>query len=62
MTVESDGMTLTGTYDINTEDSTINGHFKTSDGQIASIHLPYKFDEDGNLVLMNNANVELMKK
>ena len=62
MTVESDGMTLTGTYDINTEDSTINGHFKTNDGQIANVHLPYKIDDSGNLILMNNANVEMIKK
>ena len=62
MTVESNGKTLSGTYDINVEDSIIDGHFKSNDGQTVTIHMPYKVDEDGNLVLMNNANVELMKK
>lgn len=62
MTVEANGMTLTGTYEINVEDSTVDGHFQSNEGKTVTIHMPYKIDEDGNLVLMNNANVELLKK
>ena len=62
MTVESKGMTLSGTYDINIEKSCIDGHFTSNDGKIVNIHMPYKFDEDGSFVLMNNANAELTKK
>lgn len=62
MTVESNGMTLSGTYDINMEKSCIDGHFTSNDGKNVTIHMPYKFDENGNLVLLNNANVELIKR
>ena len=62
MTVEANGMTLTGTYEINVEDSTVDGHFQSNEGKTVTIHMPYKIDEDGNLILMNNGNVELIKK
>jgi hypothetical protein len=61
MTVEANGMTLTGTYEVNLENSTIDGHFTSNEGQIVNIHMPYKIDEDGDLILMNNANVPLDK-
>ena len=62
LTVESNGATLSGTYDINFEESCIDGHFTSNDGKDVTIHMPYKFDENGNLILLNNANVELIKK
>lgn len=62
MTVESNEMTLSGTYDINIEKTCIDGHFKSNEGKDVTIHMPYKFDENGNFVLLNNANDELIKK
>ena len=61
MTVESNGMTLTGTYEIKMEGSTIDGHFTSSEGKKVTIHMPFTVDEDGELILMNNANVPLDK-
>ena len=62
ITVESNGMTLSGTYEISIEKSCIDGHFTSNDGKIVNIHLPYEFDENGSFVLMNNANAELTKR
>ena len=61
LTVESKGQVLEGTYEVNIEDSCIDGFFETNDGQIAKIHLPFKFDQDGNMELMNNANEKMTK-
>ena len=62
LTVESNGQVLSGTYEVNQETACIDGHFDTNDGKTVTIHLPYKFDEDGRLVLMNNGNQELVKE
>ena len=61
LTVESKGQVLEGTYEVNIEDSCIDGFFETNDGQIAKIHLPFKFDQDGNMELTNNANEKMVK-
>ena len=59
--VESKGQVLEGTYEVNLEDSCIDGFFETTDGQVAKIHLPFKFDQDGNMVLTNNADEKMVK-
>ncbi len=62
MTVSSQGMILSGPYEVNLENTCIDAHFESNDGKISTIHLPYKFDEDGNLILLNNRGVEITKK
>ena len=62
MTVSSQGMILVGPYEVNLENTCIDAHFKSNDGQVSTIHLPYKFDDDGNLILMNNHGGEIKKK
>ena len=62
MTVSSQGMILVGPYEVNLENICIDAHFTSNDGQVSTIHLPYKFDDDGNLILMNNRGGEIKKK
>lgn len=62
ITTSSQGMELNGTYEVNMDNSCIDAHFTANDGQKVTAHIPYKFDDDGNLVLMNNKNVEMTKQ
>ena len=60
LVVTSQGSNLSGTYEINVENMTIDGRFPTSNGDV-TISVPFTLEE-GVLKLFNNQNVELIKK
>ena len=55
------GQMLSGTYEVETEQSAIIGHLPVSDGQSLKITIPYTY-EDGNFVIYNNSGGTFTKQ
>ena len=60
ITIQANNTTMTGTYEIDPTQSTINGHLDTTD-RTANIALPYEY-RDGVLRLFNNRGAEITKE
>ena len=58
--IESDGQSMHGTYEVNPDASTIDGHLEATDATV-NIHLPYEYDGT-TLKIYNNAGEEMTKQ
>lgn len=60
LTCNANGTVLTGTYEVDTDNSAIVGHISASDGTV-KVNLPYTFDA-GVLTIFNNEDEALVKQ
>ncbi len=59
LTVDGSGAVISGTYEINVDESSIVGHLEASDGSL-KVTLPYEY-ADNTLKVFNNRGNELVK-
>ena len=60
LAVTGNGQMLSGTYEVDVDESAVIGHISASNGTL-KITIPYTY-ENGELHVFNNRNVELVKK